>query len=230
MSFLDGIGGDIMSAGIQVGLAMATGGSSLMVEGALGAIGSEVVGQLGQELGLNSTEISIAQTAFSAAFGSSAGLGTALQGLGGSATEQGQFASQISQLQQQMEQQILQQLQQQSSSDASGTGGSAGSDASGSTGAATGGSGVSGGGGILLAIAEALGHSMDQQLQNMASLGQQLSAASSSSGSSGGSNSQIGTLTAKMQVASQEMSMIGSALTNTLQSTGDALSALAKKG
>lgn len=228
MSFLDSIGGsNLLSIGVEIGLGVATGGSSMLLEGALGAIGSQVVGQLGSELGLSPSEVSVAQTAFSAAFGSSAGLGTALQGLGGSPSQQGQLSSQLSQLEQQLEQQLMQQLQQNSGSNGASSSSDGGDGSGGGSAGGASAGGASGGGGILLVIAEALGKAMDNQLQNMSSLGTQLSQASSQSGSS---SSNIGTLTAQMQVASQEMGLIGNALTNVLQSTGDALSGLAKKG
>jgi hypothetical protein len=237
MSFFSSIAGDALKVGLDVGIGISTGGAGLALESALGAIGSSVISQVGVQLGLNSGAINLAQDAFSGAFGGSADFGGALESMGASAMEQGQFSGQIDAIANLITSDLIQNLQNsQSQSTGSGDDGSSNSvGASGSVGAGgvgaagVGASGLSsadsGSNNFLVALATALGEALDQKLDDMANLSNQIG----NVGTGASSQSQLGKLTGQLQAVGQEVSMLSSALTNSLQSIGQGLSSLAKK-
>ncbi len=79
-----------------------------------------------------------------------------------------------------------------------------------------------GGMSVLEAIAFAMGGQMDEKLNDMASMAKQL-------GSTDTQSSQYGKLSSMIQAESQELSMLASAVNNSIKSIGDAGSTMAKK-
>jgi hypothetical protein len=78
-------------------------------------------------------------------------------------------------------------------------------------------------GGFLVALAEAMGDVMDQDLEKLEAATEQLSELPS--GEPG-----YGALTAEIQAMGQELSLLSQATSNVVSSIGDALTVLARKG
>ena len=78
-------------------------------------------------------------------------------------------------------------------------------------------------GGFLVAIAEAMGDVMDEDLEKLEEETQQLSELPS--GAPG-----YGAITAEIQAMGQELSLLSQATSNVVSSIGDALTVLARKG
>lgn len=200
----------------QAALGVMTGGTSLLMETAMrtvvSAIGQQVIGQLGQEMGLPSSVIEMAQGAFAGAMGDMQGAEQGVQGaiqdvgssFGGSPTEIGEAQSAGQTLGNMMLDGIRQAAND--SDDGNGVRGSSGQ-----------------GGSLLMKIAIALGRLMDQKMTDMANLTDQIGALGS------GNQSKLGELTGKLQGLSQETSLLSNALTNTIKTIGESNSTLARK-
>jgi hypothetical protein len=202
----------------QAALGFMTGGSSLILETAMrtvvSAIGQQVIGQLGQEMGLPSGVIDMAQGAFAGAMGDVQGAQQGAQNAiedFGSAT--GASPSEVGEAQsagQTLGNMMLDGIRQAAndSDDGNGVKGSAGQ-----------------GGSLLMKIAIALGQLMDKKMTDMANLTDQIGAL----GSGSGNQSKLGELTGKLQGLSQETSLLSNALTNTIKTIGESNSTLARK-
>ena len=204
----------------QVALGVATGGSSLLLEAALSTvasqIGQQVIGQLGQQLGLPQSVIGLAQGAFAGALGDEAGASQDFEGAIQSAVSQFQSTpSETGQFQQASDDfgSQLNQLAQtgfQSASDQAN-----GADSSKAKGS------------IFMKIAIALGKLLDQKMTDMANTTDQIGQLGTVSNSN---QSHLSELTGKLQGLTQEIGLLSNALTNTLKSLGDASATLARKG
>lgn len=202
----------------QAALGVMTGGTSLLMETAMrtvvSAIGQQVIGQLGQEMGLPPSVVEMAQGAFAGAMGDMQGAEQGFQGaiqdvgssFGGSPTEMGEAQS----AGQTLGNMMLDGMRQAANDSDDGNG--------------VKGSGTQGGS-LLMKIAIALGKLMDQKMTDMANLTDQIGAL----GSGSGNQSKLGELTGKLQGLSQETSLLSNALTNTIKTIGESNSTLARK-
>lgn len=220
MSGFLGIGGggfNLVSMVAQGALAAMTGGTSLIATLATQIatqIAKQVIQQVGQQLGLPESAISGVIAGFDAATGNVGGaatdvgsaLSSAAQQLNLSHTEQGQLANQVDSLTTSMTNQMLDAIK---SGDDKATKDS--------------GKGQS----ILMKIAIALGKQMDSKMTAMAANSDKIGNLGEVTGKN---QSELGQLTGKVQAEGQELSMLSSALSNTLKSIGDAASTLARKG
>jgi hypothetical protein len=209
----------------QVALGVATGGTSLLMEAALSTvvsqIGQQVIGQLGQQLGLPQSVIGMAQGAFAGALGDEQGAAQDFEGVMQNVTSQFQSTpSDVGQFQQASDNfgSQLNQLAQagmQATSDQSND----------SAGFASGSGGAKGS--IFMKIAIALGKLMDQKMTDMADTTDQIGQLGTVDNSN---QSHLSELTGKLQGLTQEIGLLSNALTNTLKSLGDASATLARKG
>lgn len=172
------------------------------------AIGQQVIQQLGQQLGLPQSMINMAHSTFSGSFGGAIGagqtIGQAVQSLAQqfnlSATESGNLERNAHDAVSQMTDSMLKNIRE------NGSGGEEG--------------GVAANGkSRLVKLALALGAVMDSKMDDMIDIGGKLDGAK-----------KTGSLTAEMQGLSQELSMVGNALANTIKSIGEAGTTLARKG
>ena len=207
-------GSNLFSMAAEIGVGAMTGGTSLAVEMAaqtvVKSVVSEAIQLAGQQLGLPQSAISDAQTAATGAQGDLGSVAdeasSAGQQFGLSPFEQGQFSQSAQSATQSLSQMLLDGVR------------SAGNQTDGTHGT----HGKSGGMSVLMAIATAMGKVMDDKLNSMASQAQQL-------GSTSQQSSQYGQLTSQIQAESQELSMLSSAVSNSIKSIGDAASTMAKK-
>jgi hypothetical protein len=209
MNLLGGITGGVIGDLAEVGIGALTGGVGMAVEQAATSVlqtaVSQALTQLGQQFGLNPSEISTALSA--------AGLPTSgdasqqasdlAQQSGASPTEQGAAGQSAQQATDAITQMFEQGIQDSGNT---------------SDGVAKGGKGMS----VLQAIAFAMGKVMDDKLNDMASKAQQL-------GNSQSGSSQYGQLSSEIQADGQELGMLSSAVSNAIKSIGDAGTTLAKK-
>lgn len=193
------------------------GWASIATQTLLGAVGSQVIQQLGQQIGLPSSVINLAQNAFSQNFG---GLGAGLninQAVSGlaqqfnlSPTEQGNLQRVSQDFEKNLTSMFVDRLR-------------GGGDDEDSQSFKAGGKA---GGSLLMKIAIALGKLLDQKMTEMANLTDEIG----SLGSGGDNQSKLGELTGKLQGLSQEVSMLSNALTNTIKTIGEANSTISRKG
>lgn len=182
---------------VQASLAVSTGGTSMLLEAAaqqvLQSVGQQIVGQLGQSMGLPQSVTSMAQDLVG---GSGLSLGAAVSAFGDqaglSSTDQGSLQSELNQLIQSFV---------EGHKPAKGEKGE----------------------GILEKIAIALGQAADNQMQKMSDLADQISNVGNSD------QSQMSSLTGKMNAAGQEFGLITQALNTVLNSLGQGLSSAARK-
>ena len=205
-------GGSAFGLVAEVGLGVATGGSSLAVSMATQSIvkaaAGEALGVIGQQLGLSQTEIdgALAATGFSSGgLGASATASQIGGELGFSPFEQGAIGR-TAQSTTNAFVQMMEQGLQDSGERSSGSGG------------AHGGKGMS----LLQAIAYAMGKAMDDKLNDMSQKANAL-------GDSESGSSQYGQLSSEIQADSQELGMLSSAVSNAIKSIGEAGQTLAKK-
>jgi hypothetical protein len=193
------------------------GWATLAAQTMFSAVGQQVIQNIGQQLGLPSSVINMAQSAFA----QSSGLGGfGQQGISGavsslaeqfglSPSQQGSleragnnFADKLGEL-------MLGQIREGNTEE--------------SQSASQGGSGSQS---LLMKIAVALGKLLDKKMTEMAKLSDQIGKV----GSGKDSQSKLGELTGKLQGLSQEVSMLSNALTNTIKTIGEANTTLARKG
>ncbi|WP_375404673.1 hypothetical protein [uncultured Sphingomonas sp.] len=171
------------------------------------AIGQQLIQQLGQQLGLPQSVISMAQNSYAAATGSQGGPRAIMD----AGSQLGQQFNLSPTQQGQLERAAITDLNNMYS-------GLIGSDEF--KAASSGGSGK----GFLERIAVALGKALDAKMNKAASLADQI-------GKQGNSDqSQLGELNGKMAAVSQEISILSNALNNTIKSIGEAQSTIARKG
>ncbi len=225
MSGIFGIGGGgflstLENVAMQGAMAAATGGTSLAVtaalQGVMMAVGDQVIAQVGQQLGLPSAVIDMAQAAFHAEAGDTGG---AVQDLGQAVGQLGQTTGadnfQTGELQQQAQQgadatanQALAQMQ---------TDGMKQSSSSTDIAAATKGKS------LLIAMAIALGSAADDKMKEMFDDSTKL-------GSLKAGDKGYAQLTGEIQGLGQEISLITNALSNAMKSIGEGATTLARKG
>ena len=216
MSFLGGSLSitSIVTQGVE---AVETGGLSLAagtaLKGVVGAIGDSILQQVGQQLGLPQSVIDTSSALLHEGSGDPAGAAQHLQAAvsdlanatGGTALEQGQFANSAQSYADQLCSGMIESMKN--------SGGRSGGEAT-------------NGQSFLEKLAIALGSVLDQKLNDMMDLSNQIGSLGTISNSN---QSQLGMLTGKMQAEGQEVSMLSNALDNSIKSTGDAMSTLAKK-
>jgi len=208
----------------QVALGVATGGTSMLMEAALSTvvsqIGQQVIGQLGQQLGLPQSVVGLAQGAFAGALGDEQGAAQDFEGAIQSAISQFQASpSDVGQFQQASDN-FASQLNQLAQAGYK----SATDESNDAAGFASGGGGK---GSIFMKIAIALGKLMDQKMTDMADTTDQIGQLGTVDNSN---QSHLSELTGKLQGLTQEIGLLSNALTNTLKSLGDASATLARKG
>lgn len=212
-----GIGGGGFNIGSLIStaaLAVATGGTSLAVsmalKGLMTQIGSAVIQQVGQQLGLPQSVIDIAQGAFSAATGDYQGLASniseASQNLasvtGGGNFEAGQIERDSNALVREFTENALKNIRENGDGEGSNVGGKKS---------------------FLVQLALAMGKVIDSKMERAVELGEKLDAEQSKD------KPVTGSITAEMTAVGQEISLITQALNNVIKSIGEAGSTLARK-
>jgi hypothetical protein len=193
------------------------GWASIATQTLLSSVGSQVIQQLGQQMGLPQSMISLAQSAFSQNFGgvgSALNLGQAVSGLAQqfnlSPTEQGNLQRTSQDFADNLTSMFMDRLK----------GGGSDEDSQSFK------AGGKAGGSLLMKIAIALGKLLDKKMTEMANLTDQIGKL----GSGKDNQSKLGELTGKLQGLSQEVSMLSNALTNTIKTIGESNSTIARKG
>jgi hypothetical protein len=201
------------------------GWASLAMQTLMSTVGKEIIQQLGKQLGLPDSVISLAQNAFTAASGNpgAANLNQAISGLSDAIGFGGVAAGQFQrEAKSQVQDFIQQQVQKSAEKIMEELGETVGNKAP--KGALKGGGK---GGSVLMQIALALGAAMDKKVDRMAAIANQLSELGEVKGDKESSAYQK--LSAEMNALGQEMKIVGEALNNTLKSIGEASSTLARK-
>jgi hypothetical protein len=218
MSFLGGVFKSMVNPMTLAQLAMGPAGwASIAARTLLTAVGSQVIQQLGQQMGLPQSMINLAQNAFSQTVG------------GGNPLSIGQAVSSLAQQfnlspsQQGNLQRVSQEFSDNLTSMFMSRLRSGGGEDEDSKAFASGGKA---GGSLLMKIAIALGKLLDKKMTEMANLTDQIGKL----GSGSSNQSKLGELTGKLQGLSQEVSMLSNALTNTIKTIGEANSTIARKG
>jgi hypothetical protein len=213
-----GIGGGGFNIGSLVStaaLAVATGGTSLAVSVALKSlmtqIGSAVIQQVGQQLGLPQAVIDVAQGAFHAATGDFAGAASNLSeaseqlasAVGGGAFEAGEIERQANDVVRQLTENTLKRARE----------GEGGAESGGAEGKKS----------FLVRLAEALGKIVDSKMERAIELGEKIDKAQDSK------KPKVASLSAEMQAVGQEIGFITQALNTVIKSIGESASTLARK-
>jgi hypothetical protein len=251
MSVLGGIVKSVINPISLAQLAMGPAGwASLAVRTIGAAIGKEVIQQLGQKLGLPQSMISMAQTAFSAAAGGgrpdlASVLGRAAPSSVGEAVrmvasqfnfspaQEGNLARSANNV----VSQFVKAMNEQTVADAEKLTVSTGDENK----------GVNRKGGYLQALAEAMGATLDSKMDDITSLSDQVSKQAASNKAFNATikkddqsqatsaklqenGATLGTLTSKLQAATQELSIMQNSISNALKTIGEAQAGLARKG
>ncbi|MGK6325172.1 hypothetical protein ACMGDM_19065 [Sphingomonas sp. DT-51] len=209
MSFLGGI---MRSAVNPLSLAQLAAGpagwATLAMRTLASAVGQQVLQQLGQQLGLPQSVISLAQNSYGAATGTLGGplnIQDAVSGLadqfGLSALEQGQLTRSANDA----FRSLSNSLAESDEFKAARTG--------------------KGGESIFMKIARVLGELADKKLGEMVGLADQIGATTD-----GKQQNEITSLTGKMQGKSQEFGLISNAMTNVIKTIGEGVSTISRKG
>jgi len=213
-----GIGGGGFNIGSlisQAALAVATGGTSALVQAALTQVVSSIgQQQVGQALGLPQSVIDLSIGAFAAATGNTGGtfqsIGESAAGLaqatGGGAFEAGGIERQMNDIVQDLVDKTLEKAR------------TGGRDEEGN--AIPGGlNGKS----FMLRLALALGSVLDAKMERMAEIGEKIDAESQKK------KPKMGSLSAEMTAVGKELDFVSQALNNALKSIGESASTLARK-
>jgi hypothetical protein len=184
----------------------------------LSTVGSQVIQQLGQQMGLPQSMISLAQSAFSQNFAGAGGALSLNQAVSGLAQQFNLSPSQQGNLQR-ASQDFANNLTSMFVDRLRGGGGEDDDSKAFASGGKAGGS-------LLMKIAIALGKLLDKKMTEMANLTDEIGRL----GSGGDNQSKLGELTGKLQGLSQEVSMLSNALTNTIKTIGESNSTIARKG
>ena len=224
MSFLSSI--NPAKVALEATTAVMTGGGSLVAQAALrvfSSVGQSVLQNVGQHLGLPQSDIDMAKATFAATSGDVEGAATNtqaavsdfVQAAGGGYGDLHSLNSSA--------QQVTKQLVDAANDAASGADSSDGSKAGKGKGAAAPQD-------FLEALAQALGKAIDDKMGQMMTTAQDIDKQTESANASGGSKSPvISEMSAKLQALGQEVSLLSSALDNSIKSIGEASSTLAKK-
>lgn len=213
MDFFKSITGAFTNPATLLQLAAGPAGwASIATQTLMSTVGSQVIQQLGKQMGLPPAVINLAQSA--AGFSGAPSIGQAVSSLGQqfnlSPTQQGSLQRASQDFANNLTSMFVDRLR--------GGGNDEDSQAF-RAGGKTGGT-------LLMKIAIALGKLLDQKMTEMANLTDQIG----SLGSGSDNQSKLGELTGKLQGLSQEVSMLSNALTNTIKTIGEANSTIARKG
>jgi outer membrane murein-binding lipoprotein Lpp len=204
------------------------GWASLAMQTLMSTVGKEIIQQLGKQLGLPDSVISLAQNAFTAATGNpgAANLNQAISGVSDATGLMGAAAGQFQrEAKNQVQDFIQQQVQKSMEKLNEELGETVGNRKSGKDG--KGKVVIPAGASVLMRIALLLGDAMDKKVDRMATIAQDLSNLGEVKGDKESSAYQK--LSAEMNALGQEMKIVGEALNNTLKSIGEASSTLARK-
>jgi hypothetical protein len=200
------------------------GWASLAMQTLMSTVGKEIIQQLGKQLGLPDSVISLAQTAFTAASGNpgAANLNQAISGLSDASGFAGVAAGQFQREMKNQVQDFVQQQVKQSTKDLM-------EDLAETVGNQKKGKNMplAKGGSVLMRIAVALGEALDKKVDKMAANAEKLSELGEVKGDKESSAYQK--LSAEMNALGQELKIVGEALNNTLKSIGETSSTLARK-
>jgi hypothetical protein len=219
------------------------GWASLAMQTLMSTVGKEIISQIGKQLGLPESIVSLAQNAFTAASGNSgaSSLGQGISGLSDAFGFKGALAGQFqreakNQIQDFVQQQVnqatekggkrlvdtLMENEDTKSAKYAGKANKKGGGANGANGASP--SNTTGSNSLLMTIALALGQAADKKLVRMGEIAKQIGATED-----GKNQNKITEMGAELQALGQEMSILSSALTNALRSIGEANSQIARK-
>jgi hypothetical protein len=216
------------------------GWASLAMQTLMSTVGKEIISQLGKQLGLPDSIVSLAQNAFTAASGNSgaSSLGQGISGLSDAFGFKGALAGQFqreakTQIQDFVQQQVNQAtekggkrlvdtLMENEDTKSAKYAGKANKKGGGANGASQ--SNTTGSNSLLMTIALALGQAADKKLVRMGEIAKQIGATED-----GKNQNKITEMGAELQALGQEMSILSSALTNALRSIGEANSQIARK-
>jgi hypothetical protein len=218
------------------------GWASLAMQTLISTVGKEIISQLGKQLGLPESVISLAQNAFTAASGNT-GAANLRQGVNGLSDALGLRGAVAGEFQREATNQIRDFVDQQVQQAAKQTGkrlvdtlmenedtksakyagkANKGGKGGGANGASQ--SNTTGSNSLLMTIALALGQAADKKLVRMGEIAKQIGATED-----GKNQNKITEMGAELQALGQEMSILSSALTNALRSIGEANSQIARK-
>lgn len=227
MGLLGGVLKSVVNPMSLAQLAMGPAGwASILMKAAISQIGQQMIQQLGQQLNLPSAVTNMASQAFSGAMGGGQmGLNDALtdhaRQLGFNATQTGQLIRDVNNLVSDTARDFVQDNIDQIREAATNWKKDKSEGASGSSGKES----------FLVAFAKAMGKAMDAKMDKMMDISRKIDKETKASNDSDGKKKAvISEMSAEMQGLSQELGLLGQALSTSVKAAGEAMSTIARKG